>query len=282
MINKLICCLIFASSFLLSQQIDFYSPENIKSFGNNLFCEKDYLRAIDEYENYLKFSKNDSIQFKIAYSYLLINNFHQAINKFLQINSKSVFFENSKVELLKVYFLMSDSTGFYQTANSIIDSNSIFKSDALKLKNFAMLLSENMIRRDDFLKPFNYSEKVKALEFFNRRFSPPYKNELLAGILSALIPGSGKIYTQNYGDGVTAFILTGLFGYLAYTNFQHAHNTRAWIFTGLGSLFYAGNVYGSVASAQIFNAKVDLDFKNDINSFLENNNYFTPVYDFCK
>ena len=77
-------------------------------------------------------------------------------------------------------------------------------------------------------------------------------------------------------------MLTGLFTYLAYTNFENDHQTRGWIFTALGAGFYTGNVYGSVASAQIFNAKVNFNFENGLKLFLEDKNYFTPAYDFCK
>ncbi len=55
-----------------------------------------------------------------------------------------------------------------------------------------------------------------------------------------------KYIRKEYGDGITAFLLTGLFSYLAYTNFENDHPTRAWIFTALGAGFYAGNIYGSV------------------------------------
>jgi len=103
---------------------------------------------------------------------------------------------------------------------------------------------------------------------------PPYKSEELAGILSAIIPGAGKIYTQDYGDGITAFLLTGLFGYLVYTNFGHNHATRVWIFTALGVGFYAGNIYRSVASAQIFNARINFEFDEGVKLYLEEKKLF--------
>lgn len=41
-----------------------------------------------------------------------------------------------------------------------------------------------------------------------------------------------------------------------------------------GAGFYAGNVYGSIASAQIFNAKINFDFINDVYSLLKKNILF--------
>ena len=79
-----------------------------------------------------------------------------------------------------------------------------------------------------------------------------------------------------------AFLVTGVFAFLAYDNFRADHKTRAWIFTGLTTLFYGGNVYGSVTAAQIYNAKITFEFNDGLSVFLQNKNYFVPEYDFCK
>ena len=51
---------------------------------------------------------------------------------------------------------------------------------------------------------------------------------------------------------------------------------------GFAAFFYTGNIYGSVAAAQIFNARIDFEFQNGLKIFLEQENYFLPEYDFCK
>jgi hypothetical protein len=277
----LLCFLTTAISS--AQQIDFNSPQSIKSFANHLFCEKDYLRAIAEYEKYLAFEKNDSIQFKIASGYFFMHDYENAIQKFLVFNPRSDFYINARLEILKSQFLKNDTLAFYSTANDMISVNSKFSLNALKLKNISLLLNENTLSsKNEFLSLFKDSTKIKVSEYYDWKLNPPYKSELLSGILSALIPGAGKIYTQEYGDGITAFILTGLLGYLAYNNFENDHNFRAWIFTGAGAFFYTGNIYGSVASAQIYNARINFEFKDGVKLFLEQKNYFTPVYEYCK
>ncbi|MEO8232165.1 MAG: hypothetical protein ABI638_07765 [Ignavibacteriota bacterium] len=266
-----------------SQQIDFQSPQNIKLFANFLFCEKDYLRAVEEYQKYLQLIDDDSVQFKVAIGYSLMNDQTNALSKFGLIKKTSVFYDASKIQKLKSQFLINIDSIFYQSADLLINSNSIYSNNAYKLKNTSLLFFDKNLRsKENFLIPFGDDEKNKLSVFYNLKNNPPYKSETLAGIFSAIIPGSGKIYTENYGDGITAFLLTGLFTYLAYTNFEHDHPTRAWIFTALGSGFYAGNVYGSIASAQIFNAKVNFDFNEGVKLFLQEQNYFTPSYDFCK
>jgi TM2 domain-containing membrane protein YozV len=100
--------------------------------------------------------------------------------------------------------------------------------------------------------------------------------------MSALIPGSGKIYLGEIGDGITAFIATSLLAFLSYDNFSHNHNFRGWLFAGLGFFFYAGNVYGSVAAAQIYNAKVDYEYNLNLKEYLKSKNYFLEESEFVK
>jgi TM2 domain-containing membrane protein YozV len=282
MILRILFIFIFFYSFILSQQIDFHSKQNIKRFADFLFCENDYLRAIDEYEKYLDVTADDTVEYKIAYSFLQMQNYKKAIEKFSIIRYSSSFYESSKFQKLKANFLINDSLAFINEADSLIQSKSEFAQNALKLKYCSYLFSDLLPPKENFLIPFDSNEKTKISSFYDWKKSPPYKNEILAGILSAIVPGSGKIYTQNYGDGIAAFILTGLFGYLAYTNFDHDHDFRAWVFTGASIFFYAGNIYGSIASAQIFNAQINFEFNDGVRFFLEEKNYFTPIYEFCK
>ena len=275
--------LILFGTSIYSQQIDFNSPQNIKLFADYLFCDKDYLRAIDEYEKYLSVFDDDSIQYKIAVGYSAINDQSNAYKKFSAIKKTSSFYEQSKMEILKSLYLQNIDSSFYSYADVLINSQSLFSNSAYRLKNTSLLLiKDELPDKEKFLIPFKNEEKNALSNFYDLKNNPPYKSEAWAGILSAIIPGAGKIYTQEYGDGITAFILTGLFAYLAYTNFEHGHPTRAWIFTAVGAGFYAGNIYGSVASAQIFNARVNFEFDEGVKLFLEEKNYFTPTYDFCK
>ncbi len=94
---------IILSSIILPQQIDFQSPQNIKLFADFLFCDKDYLRAIEEYENYLRVVDDDSLRFKVAIGFSLINNQKTALQKLVLIKDTSPYYEQSKIERLNHY-----------------------------------------------------------------------------------------------------------------------------------------------------------------------------------
>ncbi len=282
-LNKIIVLVLFFLPLNYSQQIDFQSPQNVKLFADFLFCDNDYLRAIEEYEKYLTSNEEDSVQFKIALSYSFMNDQANALRKMNTIKISSPFYEQSRMERLKSFFLLKIDSSFYSYADELINSSSINSSRANRLKNTSLLLiSDDLPEKVNFLVPFENEDKNTLSGFYDFKKNPLYKSETLAGILSAVVPGAGKMYTKNYADGITAFLFTGLLTYLAYTNFDHNHRVRAWIFTSLGAGFYAGNVYGSIASAQIFNAKINFEFDEGVKLFLEEKNYFTPTYDFCK
>jgi hypothetical protein len=88
-----------------------------------------------------------------------------------------------------------------------------------------------------------YQAEQAALKSRVRKRSP-----VVAGLLSAAIPGLGKVYAGSRAQGLSAFFQTGLFSYLAIENYQRhsVRNVQFFLFSGLAALFYVGNIFGSV------------------------------------
>ena len=265
-----------------SSSFDIHSPSNIKKFADYLFCSDDYLRAALEYEKYLNTNYNDTVEFKIGLSYSRMNKYNKAMNWFSKINNSSRYFYDARNEYIKSLFQLGNYTNFRKNySGNLIDTTKV--KNAEKLFYFSYFFTEGKLPSEDILlKPFNIKEREKVEEFYQRKINPPYKSETAAVIMSVLIPGLGKIYTDEIGDGIIAAIATGLCSYLAYDNFRAKHNFRGWIFSGLTAFFYAGNIYGSAASAQIYNAGIQFNFNSDLKFYLNQQNYFTSEYDFCK
>ena len=279
-----IILLVISPHYSQSESIDFNSPANIRLFADHLYCEKDYLRAVFEYDRLLIIQKNDTLLFKTGLSYSYMNDYLSATDRFELISSTSPFMYQSKMEWLKAKFLLKDYHGFrlaYQ--DKFLSENNKYQSEGEKLFNFSYLFTDEPLpSKEEFLSPFETNENEKLSGFYDWKVDPPYKSSAVAGIMSAIIPGSGKVYVGDVSDGIVAFLVTGIFVFLAYDNFQAGHTTRAWIFTGAAALFYGGNIYGSVAAAQVHNAKITFEFNESLNIYLKKNNYYTPVYDFCK
>jgi TM2 domain-containing membrane protein YozV len=266
---------IFLQNFSFPQDVDIYSAENRRQFADYLYCQKDYLRAVYEYEEISGSVSNDTIRFKIGLAYLMMGKYDSASVSFSQIGVNSYLFDNAKTEFFKSQFLL----GNFDTLDRSINNYLPVK----RLNSFAYLFDYKPLpTKNIFLSPFEGNNKAAVSNFYERKLNPPYKNELTAILLSVIIPGAGKIYTKEYSDGIIAFLVTSLMGYISYTDFKADHKFRGWLFAGLSAFFYGGNIYGSAASAQIYNAQVNFKLNSDMQLFLEENNYFVPDYEFCK
>jgi TM2 domain-containing membrane protein YozV len=267
-----------------TQKINLFLPQNILLFADYLFCQKDYLRAITEYEHYLSFKNNDTVKFKIAISFLNMNNYSEAKSRFAELKQSPVFSNAVQLKTAQTIFQSKDFTGlekFYnQAETNHYSNNEIIKS----LYYYTLLYKDSHLPNEtDFINVFPPSIRLNIKKYYSDKENLPYRSPVLAAILSSIIPGAGKIYTGNYSDGVTSTILTGLLAFISYDNFKAKHNFRGWLWGGLSAFFYAGNIYGSAASAQIFNAKVSFDLTTELDLFIKNNNYFLPEDDFnCK
>jgi TM2 domain-containing membrane protein YozV len=287
--TKLTLLVLSVTSFVYAQSIDsnlsvLHQKENIIKFADHLFCEKDYLRSANEYLRIDEALRDEEINFKIALSLSAIGDYSTAKNVFGQIKESSDYYGWSKPEIMKIFFLeeeYSELRKHYSAHNNL----SLLRSESPESKLYFVSYlkdNENIPSLQDFKKSFNFDEQEEVTFLYQMKANPPSKSPITASILSALIPGAGKIYTGEISDGIIALITTGLFSFLAYDNFQADHNFRAWLFTGLAAMFYAGNIYGSYSSAQLYNARIKFEFNLRLDSFLKSKNYFIPLYEFCE
>jgi TM2 domain-containing membrane protein YozV len=252
-------------------QSGIHSNENILRFADYLFCSKDYLRAYLEYESYLLKINSDTVKYKSALSLQKINRFDESEKSFAGLFGSPLSIE-AEAGYYKSVFLSEDYVRFSsEFARANIKDADLHKRLALLNYSAQMLLGE-LPDEDGFKKLSN----AELLNFYNRKKNMPHKSPTAAGIMSAIIPGSGKIYTGEIGDGITSLIATGLFAYLSYDNFTKDRNTRGWIFGGIAGFFYAGNIYGTAQSALIYNAREQVKFEADLLKLLQAAEYFLP------
>ena len=107
-----------------------------------------------------------------------------------------------------------------------------------------------------------FAEIINLLDAAN---SYSYKNPILAGVLSTVIPGLGYVYCGRFVDAIISFLLVGLSGYISYDGYRN----NSWVQFGVFSLFtisfYGGNIYGSVRRAIKDNYLIAKDELDKIN-----------------
>jgi len=263
-----------------SEEIEYFSPKNIRRFADYLFDEKQYIRAAGEYQRFLfatdSFPQNaDSIFFKIALCYRFSENYKNSINYFKKIANEynlSHLLDEAYLEIGVCYSLIDS----FEVSNKILKS--YFLNHLTENPRIKQLMTLNHVQRKEWNKARdllndttpNSSEMFFLLE---QGENLPKKNRFLSGMFSAVIPGSGKYYCDRSMDGFHSFVTTGITTWQAYEGFKAdgIHSVKGWVFGVLGGLLYLGNIYGSVVAADIYNEEQEIKFKISVKKYLNEN-----------
>lgn len=265
----------------ISDQSDLFSVKNRLKFANSLYAEKDYLRAIGEYKEILRSFENDTIRFRFANSFMKIGRYDEAAQNFKTLFVGSKLAEEAKFNFYQSLFLSKDYNTFRTNYEGRFYLPQKYSASVERLNSASYFLQQtNLPGESVLIKPFEDSVQTKLIYFLQMIKNPPLKSSTTAALLSAFIPGAGKYYTGELTDGLIALGATMLSGFLAVNNFQNDHQFRGWLFTGLTAFFYGGSIYGSAASAKIYNAKFKSDLDKEIKSYFEERNYFLPKIEY--
>ena len=258
----------------VAQQSPLQSPEQIETFARYLFNKQDYLRASEQYQIVLRIKANDTIYELLSECYIQLDTVELADTYIAKI-SKSSIAARGTIERYKFLFRanrFSEIISGFENRRGLNDNTSRYIHP---LYHAACIRERKTTRDDDVISNIFPSQDRDSIAYYRNALAHTEKrNPYIAALLSTVIPGAGKMYTGRYGDGAMACISTGLFTYLSIINFQHHHNTRAYIFSALGGLYYASNIYGSAASAQVYNAEYTVSVQTDFDAFIARKNCF--------
>lgn len=273
--------IILLNTFFLSianaeEPVEYYSSENILKFADHLMNQRDYLRAAGEYERYLFYQpkEKEEINYRIALCYRFGGKTEKAIDSFreyLQEFPASKYTSNAYYQIGVSHFLMQrfeESAKYLNTSiPNITDVR--FKTESQQLIGLSYLMQRQWHTAEDVFNKLQQSEilsvreKAKAYsEYAIQGTNLPTRSPFLAGFLSTIVPGAGRLYTGRVGDAFTSLILVGLTGWQTYDGFNRDGITSAkgWTLGTLGAIFYVGNIYGSVISARIYNREITEEF----------------------
>jgi tetratricopeptide (TPR) repeat protein len=197
----------------------------------------------------------------------------------LKLDSAIHYFEQVAIQhpnYIKSKFLEGIGHTFlkrYQKADQVLTQLSTSDSLQTALRNFQLagvaLLERDTLRfvaRQQHFngKYFAFSQEEEKLGE-NYRLIQHYKHKspLLAGLMSAVVPGSGKIYAGKTGQGLITFIQNLALGLQTYEAYRRDgwKSPRFLVYSGLFTFFYIGNIWGSTLTVHIrkqeFNDKVN-------------------------
>lgn len=228
------------------------SENKSAAFANYLFQTNQYRYASEEYERLLfYFPDNEEYKLSLIRSYRFSEDYSKGIsvcrNQFLtgQLPNKPILLEYAKLNILDNNF-----TNLKVLISSMNQTDSLRSN--IDLTTRIIFLPEKMLTLNGI-----ETEKTdkNLLIFYNESLNLNYKSPALAGLMSSILPGSGKIYTNRWKDGIIALVFVGATGYQTYRGFSQkgVKSAYGWIMGSVAFSFYIGNIYGSAKSAKTYN-----------------------------
>lgn len=253
-----------------------FSQSSENSIGDNFYNQRKYNLAIYEYEKLILKKQDDAeINAKLAISYMRIDNYNQSVNFLKNENDFTHqylrLFANMKIDTVlgneDIFFKISQSSMYTerQKEKAKLLSGTKFLEE-MKLKEAIEFYNrvKNTSKEKDIK---NKSQEI--LTQIDTYINIPRKSLLIGGGLSAILPGSGQIYSGQYVDGVLAFFFSSIFlGSAAYMN--HLENqagvshSLSPIMGLVGLFFYGSNIYGGFNAAQRYNLYQERKFYQKI------------------
>ena len=213
----------------------------------------------------------DSANFLLGNIYFSQKNLPKAIahynvvgNRIEPLYTPAVFFGALSSSYLKDY-----PTASTKLKNLAYSNDNVFQLKILELASIKVL-ARDFTQYDslfELLDSTNYiiGPTVQNLEFNkNKLQSIKGKSGLKAGILSALLPGAGRMYIEKPGQGIYQLIIATLLGIQTWEGYKK-DGVRSARFIAYGTLFtsfYIGNIWGSALGVKIY--------KNEINKTVDN------------
>ncbi|HCY41359.1 MAG TPA: hypothetical protein DHV48_08405 [Prolixibacteraceae bacterium] len=208
----------------------------------------------------------DSLNYFKGWAHYSLKNLEQSTTSFLKVGKDSPFY-------LKSRFFAGYNQIFlenYTEATRIISQLNIQDEPNLSLANFELsginMLQGNWPKAKEQLAAVNPNiatlhQQAEALsQICREQETHRSKSPLLAGLMSGIIPGSGKIYAGKTGEGIASMIATTGFGLMAWENHRKLgiKNLKTVFFGGLFAASYFSGIYGSVISVSI----IENDYKD--------------------
>ncbi len=169
-----------------------------------------------------------------------------------------------------------DKAFFY--SNAISAHLGDYETPAAKLKEYSgpyvelkeMQLAGLALLRDDpeafksAAESFRYQDHAlqsaehELDDIYTSRYQTRQKSPWLAAAASALVPGLGKVYAGQLGEGISTFLITGALGAITAEHWvkDGPKDWKTIVPAVLTGILYIGNIYGSYMSVSIYNTRV--------------------------
>ncbi len=220
------------------------------------------------------FSTNDSLNFNHAYVKYRLQEIDSSLIYLKHVPPTSPLYVSGNNFITQIYMNQgkTDSAKKYLAAKKSVGSPDI-SSDIFTLQSSGLALLDRdtaAYHKQFYGALFENRELFQQHNTLNETFNElkkvKKKSVLAAGLLSALVPGLGKIYAGNNAQGFSAFLFSGILAAQAYEGYYRGgiSDPRFIVYSCLFSLFYVSNIYGSVLSVSVKNNQLNSQINHEI------------------
>lgn len=263
---KLILLLLFSSlsGFIHAQQdIDRKGSQEL-GFISYLINSQQYEEAIFHI-NEIPLNKNisggmiDSLYYFKGRAFYSLKQLDSSACWFLNVSKHSALYKSALFFASSDYIFLNKVT----KAKEILDRIPLDDSIASQACNLQFAGLSLLVRDYDAYQRYSlnfgnahYSladEEIMLDDCYHSMKSHNNKSMFLAGALSTLLPGLGKIYAGKPGEGISSFLFISFLAAITAENYIKAGpvNFKTIGFGSLCTIFYIGNIFGSVASIKV-------------------------------
>lgn len=273
--SLLFCGILFCAVTVTAEEM---SVEKMISFADFLYSQKDYYRAITEYERVIFFYPEHPLaktaRFQIAESYFKGEKYDQAISQFNtlandypddEMGVKSLF------RLGEVYYQKQDYKKATEVFSGFVEKHpKDTRADASRLR-----LGWSYLRQGNWTQAMEkfhampvespLRKQAEDLAEETKHYPDiPKKSSVLAGVFSGVLPGAGQLYIEKPRDSLISFLLNGSFLWASIESFRAHNNTVGGVVLFFEAGWYTGNIYNAVNGAKKYNLRAQEQFMNDL------------------
>lgn len=262
------------SVFSQNENNSFFNDFNfiIHLSKNKLFKEAEFEREKLFKQQGIATLYKDSINFFLGQAYYNDNKPELARKHFMEVSEQPFFYYKARYQagIIDAERDRIDSSITNFSAIGLSTNEDLNELRSFELAGMALLKKQygafDSIRQaSQFKNPVIVSEfeNLKSYYIIDKKIKR--KSAFVAGALSTIIPGLGKVYVGNNAQGLASFLTCGLMGAITAENYIHLgiKHPQTIFFAGMFTLFYVGNIWGSAVSVQV--VKIEKQFENKHN-----------------
>ena len=245
--------------------------DQILGFADALFNDGDYFRAITEYKRFLFLYPTDAragrVQLQVGRSYQRGQQWDEARQTFARIAQQHA---DAAIRAEATYLIGETSFQQGRYAQAIAELRPVAErygqtpvgERARYLLGWGYLRTRQWPEASQTFEaiattsPFFPSSRALA-EAAREGEHLPRKSPALAGLMSAIVPGTGHFYSGRWRDGTVALLLNGAFLAAGIEAVSAGHEAAAGVLLFFEAAWYSGAIYGAVNAAHKYNRDLE-------------------------